>query len=70
MTGEERKKTSTSKSFVLHFRVGNDKKSRGAKEASQEVMQHNRGADVHKEATSHGASGQLTGAGERACQEP
>jgi hypothetical protein len=70
MTGEERKKTSMSKSFVYRFRVGNDKKSRGAKEASQEVMQHTRGEEVDKEETSHGAAGQLTRAGECACQEP
>jgi hypothetical protein len=56
-------------SFVMCSRAGSDKRSKGAEEASQDVMQQAGDGEVNEEATSHGAAGQLTGAEERTCQE-
>jgi hypothetical protein len=60
-------------SFVLKFRGDNEKRSRGADASSHEVQhiqQEDGGAEEEEEATSPGAAGQLTGADDRACQEP
>jgi hypothetical protein len=59
-----------SQSFVIRFRGDGEKKSRGSEVISQEVLQDGDGVEEDMEATSQGAAGQLTGAKDRACQEP
>jgi hypothetical protein len=59
-----------SQSFVILFRGEGEKKSKGWEVISQEVQQAREEEEVEKDATSHGAAGQLTGAEECACQEP
>jgi hypothetical protein len=59
-----------SQSFIIRFRGDGAKRTRGSEATSQEVQQGMDGEEEQKEATSPGATGQLTGTEDRACQKP
>jgi hypothetical protein len=59
----------TQKGDVMHLGEDSEVKARGGQLENKEEKDE-AGTDDTKEATSHGAAGTLTGANERACQEP